>query len=46
MLHDFSHIESFQGDQSRFYDEIHPMPDIQAKILDALFGVVKKKSAD
>ena len=37
-LHDFSHIESFAGDPARFYDEIHPMPDTQAKILDSLFN--------
>ncbi len=37
-LKDYSHIASFGGDESKFYDEIHPMPDTQAKILDSLFG--------
>jgi hypothetical protein len=48
-LHDYSHIESFGGDPARFYDEIHPMPDTQAKILDALFaseGVLRKSPAE
>jgi hypothetical protein len=46
VLHDFSHIESFKGDQSRFYDEIHPMPDTQAKILDSIFMANRNKTMD
>jgi len=37
-LHDFSRIKSFLGDKSRFYDEIHPMPITQIRILRELFA--------
>lgn len=32
-LHDFSKVESFGGNPSRFYDEIHGMPDLETAIL-------------
>ena len=35
-LYDFSRLEYFGGDASRFYDEIHPMPDLQRQILSVL----------